>query len=343
VVPEVQGVETVSLPSLESAEALSAWRNSIAVSGKKKRGPWLPEEPWDVLLMDTGVVQAAGWSKPPGVREVVYGFRNRALVTPARRRRRVPAPPCHLALFALASVVPPDIGRTVSVADRVRRAVMSRTTWLDDEGHRLDERRTDPDDLVSGKGPGGVALEGHRHAFWLPFASDPSSPKLDRLLVLIRAEGGFSARTLEAFKSLKRVWGDGQYDVNVVLLGLGDDARAGCAELLGPARQWVSDTPFVPTRYPKPRKGRDEIEDQVRRGLAQVGLPEPTVVEPFEEPAHGWRWYEFQAQRRGGGARAQRTGLGVRLEFAEPVEGPIAIGWGAHFGMGRFRATKATP
>ncbi len=54
--------------------------------------------------------------------------------------------------------------------------------------------------------------------------------------------------------------------------------------------------------------------------------------------ATGFPWHRLRAVRRGGGARAALRGVGVRLEFEEPVAGPIALGWGAHFGMGRFRA-----
>ena len=46
------------------------------------------------------------------------------------------------------------------------------------------------------------------------------------------------------------------------------------------------------------------------------------------------RWFEFQARRLKG-----EGGHGVmvfEIEFAEEVQGPIAVGFGCHFGLGLF-------
>lgn len=46
-------------------------------------------------------------------------------------------------------------------------------------------------------------------------------------------------------------------------------------------------------------------------------------------------WSSFRRVRTcGDGRRAGSRGYGFRIEFAEPVCGPVAVGRGAHFGMG---------
>jgi CRISPR-associated protein Csb2 len=46
---------------------------------------------------------------------------------------------------------------------------------------------------------------------------------------------------------------------------------------------------------------------------------------------------EFQSQRfHGQGLRGGRSGTAFRLTFAEPISGPLALGYGAHFGLGLF-------
>jgi CRISPR-associated protein Csb2 len=333
--PGKGGAENARLLALEEPRVHAEWLASLPPP--KKKAPRPPADAWEILLTDTGETQKQGWSRTPGVREVAYALRDPALVTPAREVPIRPRRAKHLALFALSSSVPPDIGRTVSVADRVRRAVMSLTTRLDDDGFRLEERRPDPDPLVAGR-DGDTVLQGNRHAYWLPYSGDPRRDIVDRLLVAVPA--GLSARAEAALRGLRRVWGDDQYDIHTVLLGFDDDAEVGAAGLVAEGRVWVTDTPFVPTRHAKPRAGRDLVPDQVRAGLAQLGFPDPVRVEPLEVGVHGVPWHLIQTERKGGGARAARRGVGVRLEFASPVRGPIAIGWGAHFGMGRFRRVE---
>lgn len=60
----------------------------------------------------------------------------------------------------------------------------------------------------------------------------------------------------------------------------------------------------------------------------------------FEHIAgEGDGWSSFRRARTcGDGRRAGSAGYGFRIEFAESVRGPVAVGCGAHFGMGGFEA-----
>jgi CRISPR-associated protein Csb2 len=122
---------------------------------------------------------------------------------------------------------------------------------------------------------------------------------------------------------------------------------------LAQSRVWVSRTPFYLSRHPKRRKDGtpklrpdggwlDDPEDQLRRALKQQGYPEPVSVTPVEHvlaAGKRLRWLEFAWQRRDkADAPAIPSGFGFRVEFAEPVQGPIAAGFGCHFGLGQFGA-----
>lgn len=48
-------------------------------------------------------------------------------------------------------------------------------------------------------------------------------------------------------------------------------------------------------------------------------------------------WTDFQRQRLSGqGSRGQGFLYGFELQFAEAVSGPLALGYGCHFGLGFF-------
>jgi len=115
--------------------------------------------------------------------------------------------------------------------------------------------------------------------------------------------------------------------------------------MLGPARHWRSATPFVPPRHAKIRRGRwcELPHEQLALGLSQLDLP-PCTIEPMPECLLDGRslgWYQFRRHRSGGGgAQGQGHGFGFKIEFEQPVIGPIALGYGAHFGLGRFDAVS---
>ncbi len=50
---------------------------------------------------------------------------------------------------------------------------------------------------------------------------------------------------------------------------------------------------------------------------------------------------QFQNQRfHGEGSRGVQIGTAFKLTFAAPVPGPLALGYGSHFGLGLFVPMK---
>jgi len=104
--------------------------------------------------------------------------------------------------------------------------------------------------------------------------------------------------------------------------------------LAGPARRWTSHTPFLLVRHPKRRGGTVSYspDQQVVDELERRDLPKPSRIEPLPG-----RWDSFRILRRAKQGCFPALGLhGFELEFAEPVQGPVALGRNSHFGMGLF-------
>lgn len=75
-------------------------------------------------------------------------------------------------------------------------------------------------------------------------------------------------------------------------------------------------------------------EHELLRLLVLAGFPEPETVEPVRCTRLGWRevpWHDFVRQREGRGPAANGAGYRFRIEFAEPVQGSVAVGCGARW------------
>jgi CRISPR-associated protein Csb2 len=216
--------------------------------------------------------------------------------------------------------------------------------------------------VFTGCDESGKPLKGHSHAYIL----SESNMALGRgqsgeiTHVTVYASVGFGDIELSALENLKGIHSLG---VQVALLGLGQpqdfggmDLSRGQCPLLAMSKTWISRTPFIPTRHPKvtragvPKMDSSRLqigspEHDLRRLLKLDGFPELVVVEQVSGTMLGERdvpWREFQCRRSKGEGRraAYDRGYGFRIEFEEAVRGPMALGYGAHFGMGGFGAME---
>lgn len=70
-----------------------------------------------------------------------------------------------------------------------------------------------------------------------------------------------------------------------------------------------------------------------------VRLVRFNVITPLDASARSTPCAEFRTRRQqGDGSRGQAYPVAFHLTFAEPVSGPLALGYGSHFSLGLFRA-----
>ena len=324
-------------------------RANVKKGGKKKAGPpEIPDDLFAALHADTGELQAAGWNLPPGAVYVNY-IRPESAFSPAtkpRPRRGKAAPTA--ARYAIASAVAPSITQAVSVANRVHAALCK---WSD--------QGKGPATVFTGLADDSKPRTDHRHAHIFCEANGPR----DALTHLtIWAPMGFDEAACLALRRLNKVWGHGGHDIRLVLHGIGQPGDFEDCALFGPAKDWRSLTPFVPTRHAKTfRDGRPKKDvngwqvgsgaHDLLRLLALHPQGADATVKQFDERERPFRFgsqhrssLQFQTIRHnGGGNRGNSSGNAFTITFPKPVSGPLALGYGSHFGLGLFVPDARTP
>jgi CRISPR-associated protein Csb2 len=302
---------------------------------RKTAGADLPQDVFEALLADTGDLQRDGWGLPPGSQLVSYTRPQHIFeVVPIPRvSRAIKALPT-VARYAVASAVLPRITQAISVAERVHQSLV---------------KFSNKAPVFTGRDTNGLLLTGHKHAHI--FCEGAHRAAITH--VTIYAPMGFDTAERDALKRLRSVWGHGGHDLQLVLLGIGEpDEFVDESLLFSAANAWRSMTPFVPTRHPKNhRDGRPKLdsdgwhigspEHDLRRLILERGdLPVPQKIERrrvIEFADRSLRCIQFQRERKhGDGARAGQLGYSFRLVFPNAVPGPVAFGYGAHFGLGLF-------
>lgn len=328
--------ETVRLLAAQSSDALARWRTRAVDeptgTGKKRSAISLPANVWEALNVDTGGMQAMGWSQAPGSCWVDYRLAPQRPTRAARRRAAGAGP--RGVVFLLDSAVLPTIDQTLVIAERFRSTLMGSREFGPVPWQLSGKRDEQP-------------VDGHSHAYYLPIAD--KGERIDRVLAWTDEglENEAWAHIQARLTGTKRltVRGESDHPLHVVLAGYGDFEQT-CAlvgaDVLGASTTWESVTPFVPPRFSKLRRGElvDSPLEQLRRLAEEVVGTEVVSVDVHEsesERTFGWnRFVRYRLKDRE--RMAGRSGHGFRITFAEPVEGPVALGYGAHFGLGRFRS-----
>ncbi|GAB6267007.1 MAG: hypothetical protein STSR0001_24560 [Methanothrix sp.] len=249
-----------------------------------------------------------------------------------------------VARYALAGPGP-QLTQTILLADRVHRALVE---------------LSDGSAVFTGCDSSKRPLQGHRHAH-IFCESNPRQGQLaggEITEISIYAPIGFSPLDEKALQRLKEIYDDQGASTSLVLLGFARPADlVGISPLFSRSRSWISHTPFLPTRHPKAtRAGVPKVdatgfqigspEHELLRLLGLAGFPEPDMIKRVGHTRLGERdvpWDAF-VRRRGGDERrpaANGAGYGFRIVFAEAVQGPVAVGYGGHFGMGGFESDES--
>lgn len=290
---------------------------------EKKLGATLPASLLDALSVETGDLRKLGWSQPPAARKVSY-------LRPVDALR--PRPVIHRSAKAAITAVNfildgkplPRVEDSLRIGELMRIATMAQCK------RAFGEDRVPP--IFSGHNlPAGNR---HRHAFYLPWDSNQDG-KLDRILVHV--PDGMDEAQQRALLSVNKLWERNGGEWRLALEGSGSPTVA--PALTDKSAIWESITPYL---HPWHRKKGFTVEDQIRRECRERGIPEPLSIENLDQidvgKGRSRRPIHFQRFRsRRGIQQPDRLGSFWRLNFAEPIAGPLALGFACHYGLGLFR------
>jgi len=283
----------------------------------------VPDRLLDALRVESSELQAVGWSAPPGARFVTYQRPYDCFATRPVGRSASDVRTYHWVRFALNGQPLPRIQDSVRIAELVRMAAL----------HAADQAGVEIPAALSGHGvPDGNR---HGHAFFLPEDSDGDG-RIDRVLIVTTL--GLQAKVVDAISRITKIWEPGGARWAVLFEGAGVEG-ASADSYLSRSRTWISVTPYLHPWYAKRSFGHME---QLKRECRERGIPEPVRVDFLESiDVGGGRQLRAVQFRRIRGKRGltqpDRLGRLLRLSFADPVAGPIALGFGCHFGLGLFR------
>lgn len=328
--------------------------------GKVNPSEFLFDCPRWHLCLDTEAIHARRWPTVPGSRPVNFTRPTRTSMRAARKNSKTsPLPRPTIARFLLDGPVLPLAIDTVRVAESFRHAVMSRFgSWCiqrDPESaafRRSDNPERFSSEVLSGRRLTGEIRKDHDHAYYLP-ATDKNDPRRIRYLTVAASEG-FGPGEIAALTSMRALTcGGGPLKLRVQLIGLGEP-KDFSDPLFAPrgATSWESLTPFVVHRHFK-RRGtkRDRLTedgDDLRSAFLKLTAKElvekqfgnpPKCIEVLPDQAGQPRAIDFRRYRDSRREEGQNRWFGrVRIRLAEPVFGPVVLGYGAHFGLGIFKA-----
>ncbi len=327
-----------------------------ALRSKGRQAHTLPASLLEALTLDTADYQDRGWSRPPAAREVVYTRAPEAapgvVARPAGRRR--PAATGHdlptVARFLVAGRPLPRVEDAVRIGELLRRAALAQFGWRRDEA--ADRWIPQAPWEISGRDADGKPLRdpSHRHAFWLPEDADGDG-WIDHLSVYVA--GGMGREVQAGLDRITRLWlppRQRSEDIDaepgavkewrLALEGFGRPADfAGGARIFGTSTRWRSVTPFLASGHLKAAGYAGEVRRLLqRRGLnaADADVTWRESIEVGGSPRRAIHFHRFRSR----GREVQRDAAGALLDIAlpEPLTGPLAIGYGSHFGLGLFAA-----
>jgi CRISPR-associated protein Csb2 len=325
----------------------------------------------EARLLDSDPVPDGTWWRPDAtgaqkarllapVRPVRRAILEMSTVEVRKARRAVP-PETMWVSYACSPPAPvPHMRPSLSRVQAVRFAVVPRAplksahgVLLADEAHRvaggLLEKAGLPDQerraLLGTKG----AATDHAHAHWVPIAHGHQRGANVQALVLWVAQG-MSPDEVAAVIRMPvlprprhaRSADDEGYEVRGfpevrLLLQAAGSIEQAAPELCRPARRWRSLTPYLPVRHRKREAFEEFLTADVCAELRYRDLPPGTVTPVEQDGRMPDRWAsEFRRYRMTERMNKSRPGLGLRLEFAEAVRGPLLLGQLSHFGYGIF-------
>ena len=288
----------------------------------RKLGPTLPGNLLEALSVDTAGLRKQGWNQPPAAKKVSY-LRPVDALRPRYAVPEIKTLDATSISFILTGKPLPRIEEALHMGELLRAAIMAQAKHVFGEGHI-------PPTFSGHDLPAGNR---HRHAFYLSWDSNGDG-QIDRLL--LHAPESMDAKQQQVAEHVKKLWSHGS-EWRLVVENVGQVEIA--SAITRPSIVWESVTPYLHPWYIKKHLS---IEDQLRRECRERGLPEPHILDFFDEVNVGngrkRRPIHFRRFRnRRGLSQPDRLGSFWRLTFPEPVAGPLALGFACHFGLGLFK------
>ena len=117
------------------------------------------------------------------------------------------------------------------------------------------------------------------------------------------------------------------------------------APIFGRSRSWQSATPFLAAGHLKSERYAGELRRLVRRtgmderfgfDTAMIDICELKSIQIGGSARHALHFHRFRS--RGRERQHDTTGALLQVKFPVPVDGPVAMGYGSHYGLGLFVA-----
>lgn len=307
-----------------------------------------PDESW--WRPGTGQTRLLGVTRPVTLKVL------EVTTTEVRRLRRMVPPGTRWVSYVTGDTATSTVPRRViGLGDvtAIRFAVMARLPMKATHGMLLADRahekagialrqagipETQRQETMGTKG----AATDHAHTHWIALPDSKERGATVRNLI-IWCRNGLQTNEVRALLNLGELSGRrGNYEVRgfpdvKLLFQAAGPIELVAPELCGRSRRWHSRTPYLPVRHRK----RETLEEYLAADLAAElrYRNKPIAVVSRIEPDAGTtdRWAsEFRRHRLQERLTCSRPGMGLRLEFAEEVEGPLLLGQLSHFGYGIF-------
>ena len=254
-----------------------------------------------------------------------------------------------VARYLVAGRPRPRIEDAVKIGEVMRLAALSKFGWDTDAatGKRLPRAPWQ----ISGRDEGNRPVRDptHPHAFWLPEDADDDG-WIDHIVVYVA--GGMDRSVRLRLDRITRIWlGERQSrprpgddpsvdEWRLALEGFGrrKDFEGG-SRILASSRRWRSLTPFLAPGHLKKAGYAGEVLRLLRRrgyDTAGVTVDERETIDVGDAPRRALHFHRFRSRRHE--RRHDSSGTLLMIEFAEEVQGPLALGYGSHFGLGMFGA-----
>ncbi len=319
------------LSSAAYAEARAVAIDRFGLTGGRLRArekrvlETLPERLVDALRLETSALLRSGWSHPPAARVVGYlrprdCFMARPRFTPSPGRLSSTT-----VRLALVGKPLPRIEDALRIGEAVRWAAIKVADRIAGDAENV------PPVLSGHDLP---ADNTHGHAFYLAEDAD-NDGRVDH--VLIHAPAGLSRHSVAALGSIDAVWTHSGSKWRTVFEGEWERPSDAPSQYTGTGDIWTSMTPYLHPWFAKRGFG---VREQVARECTLRGLPAPVTVESVAErivkgrprrPVHFHRFRRRRADRQ-----PDRQGHFLRLTFPVSIEGPLALGYACHYGLGIF-------